>query len=48
MQEEDRGQVPAEGHGPVLARGLPQVFVLWLPSWGGRVHIIYKGKHAAL
>lgn len=35
-------QVPAEGAGPLLARGLSKVQLLRLPVRGGRIHPVYE------
>ncbi len=36
--------IPAEGFGSILARGLPQVFLLWLPSGRSRLDALYQGQ----
>ena len=41
-------QVPAESDGPVVARGLPQMFLLRLPFGGGGLHALCQGQPAAV
>lgn len=48
MREANKRPVSAQGRGPVLARGLPQVRLLRLPSGRGRVHALQEGQPPAL
>lgn len=41
-------EVPFEGHGEVLARGLPQVRLLRLPPRGGRLQAVLQSRPHAL
>jgi hypothetical protein len=44
MRQEDHREVPPQGAGPLLARGLPQVRLLRLPPRGGRFHALHQGQ----
>ncbi len=48
VREEDRRQVPAQGDGRVLARGLPQVRLLRLSARRGRVVVVHQGESHTL
>lgn len=41
MQQGDHRAVPAEGSGPAVAWGLPQVRLLWLPPWRGWAYALH-------
>lgn len=44
LQREDPGPLHAAGAGQVLARGLPEVCLLWLPPGPGGLHPLHPGK----
>lgn len=47
MWEGDHRAVSPEGHGEILARGLPQVRLLRLPPRGSRLEaLLQSGPHA--
>lgn len=44
LQREDPGPLHAAGVGQVLARGLPEVCLLWLPPGPGGLHPLHPGE----
>lgn len=44
LQPEDQGPLPAEGPRQVLARGLPQVCLLWLQAGRGGLHALHQSQ----
>lgn len=44
LQREDPGPLHAAGVGQVLARGLPEVRLLWLPPGPGGLHPLHPGE----
>lgn len=44
LQPENQGPLPAEGPGQVLARRLPQVRLLRLPSRRGGLHAVHQSQ----
>ena len=41
-------EIPAASARPLLARGLPQVFLLWLSSWRSRINALHQGQPPAM
>ena len=48
MQEKDHGEIFTESNESVLARGLPQVFLLRLSARGGGIHALHQGQPNAV